>query len=154
MEYIEYDEDDIKGNLLSRNETNKFECNICLKKLKCPASLRGHIKDQHHTLEKQHVCKECGQIFKHSSEMKNHIKAIHRGVKYKCDICGHALRSKMAIKGHISSVHDKITFKCDLCEKTFRNKWGLKRHKISIHVGEGRDFHVHYVHMKQGGNKI
>ena len=72
--------------------------------------------------------------------LKQHVQAIHEGVKYTCDQCGKQVTQKQSLKLHvqtlhIQSAHEDTKFTCSQCDKQFTSKGYLKLHIQSAHEG-------------------
>ena len=47
----------------------------------------------------------------------NHVRAIHKGIRYSCEECGHQFTQKGDLARHKKSVHGiKRDYPCDLCD--------------------------------------
>ena len=85
-------------------------------------------------------CEFCGKLFTKQNNLNQHIKCVHKGVKYKCDFCPKEFWNHRYVKVHIKSVHEGVReHQCNQCEKTFIELKGLKRH-IKIFHQEGENF--------------
>ena len=84
---------------------------------------------------KNHKCEHCGKNFSRAENLKNHIKAVHEGVKaYKCDFCEKSFPQYQHLKTHVKAIHERIKDqKCDYCEKSFTQAGNLRRHIKAVH---------------------
>ena len=95
--------------------------------------LKNHTSQ---TLErkKKYSCDICDKISTSSSNLRNHIKAIHEGVNFECKSCPKIFATAGILRNHTKIVHEGIElFKCDICDKSCSNKQNLQTH-ITKHI--------------------
>ena len=148
-----------------RDSRTLFQCGVCTEKYKDPSQLAQHIRARHgvsersvrcgeclkvfkfvshlrehavvHTGEKPFKCEECSSQFGQASNLRAHVKTIHRLERpYKCEACPAAFPSQPALVGH-SQIHTEARpYRCDLCPSAFPNPKYLHKHKKKTHRGE------------------
>jgi len=79
-----------------------------------------------------YTCTECEYKTVALSNLKNHILAIHEGVKFKCDQCSREFTSKSNLQAHIRSKHEEKKYNCMQCAMQFTSSNRLSEHIINI----------------------
>ena len=78
------------------------------------AELRAHMKKihekkrQHEVSKEAFYCDQCSFTSKNRTQLRDHIEAIHEGVRYTCQTCGHIAPSKAMLKRHIKLKHEAL----------------------------------------------
>ncbi|CAG4969580.1 unnamed protein product [Colias eurytheme] len=123
------------------NETHvnipvEYSCKLCDYRTNSYRSYRYHL-DKHRTGNVQ--CKECGNIFVHTSGLKTHIRAVHKAIAYlhKCDVCGKSYKRRSALFTH-KQTHTQTGAYCASCDLTFKTQSTLIQHlkMSSKHVSD------------------
>lgn len=84
------------------------------------------------TLEKKYICKYCELEFNRPQDLANHVKSIHKPVKYGKRICESCGKEVSAQKGsynlHLKScLKRKTPYKCERCGKEVTEWYGSGR---------------------------
>lgn len=109
-----------------------FRCPTCHKSFSSKAVLDKHIKKDPHN----HVCHECGKVFKGQGDLIEH-ELKHKGIKsFLCDVCGTSFVNLSALRKHKSNHNPVRSHHCDECGKNFNKREHLKRHIITKHSDE------------------
>jgi len=87
-----------------------------------------------HTGVKNFPCPECGKKFKSNYDLNRHRDTVHLGNKPCCPFCGKHLAN---IRQHIRVVHKQIRFPCTICKKQMTTKAELKKHYAKCHYSMG-----------------
>ena len=75
-------------------------------------------------------CDICNKLFSNKSNLRKHIKNIHKKIKFKCEICDKEFSQKDNLLSHKRNIHSKsVEFECTVCEKKFNRKGNLQAHK-------------------------
>lgn len=85
-----------------------------------------------------YFCDTCGEIFKFSNKLREHIDKKHLKIKnYVCDLCPMRFYQKQDLKRHIVRHIPKefrdFSATCDECGKVLFNRFTLKSHKELVH---------------------
>ena len=92
-------------------------------------------KSKEANLELEHICEDCGELFKSKKALKNHISSAHKMPKYSCEKCGIEINSKEDLQKHIKQKHPelvKTNFSCPFCsDSEFKSK---PFNKIKSHI--------------------
>jgi len=91
-------------------------------------------KKEKKSLKVEHICTECGKIFKTKKQFKRHQRS-HDIASVQCEICAKTFSERSHLVIHQKSIHEGLTYKCNSCDQTFTQKQNLTRHVASIHVG-------------------
>eukprot|EP00088_Acartia_fossae_P033700 TRINITY_DN34534_c0_g1_i4.p1 TRINITY_DN34534_c0_g1~~TRINITY_DN34534_c0_g1_i4.p1 ORF type:complete len:522 (-),score=114.34 TRINITY_DN34534_c0_g1_i4:45-1565(-) len=120
------------------SEGTGHQCEICGFRATCMSNMVKHRLS--HKLEPMHfMCNECGETFYRMSTLKDHMKKVHEGFKYKCDYCDYTCSArKNVLDEHIKRVHLGTVFEvCMECGAKVGTKRDLLTHKATIH-GKGK----------------
>ncbi|KAA8495337.1 Zinc finger and BTB domain-containing protein 14 [Porphyridium purpureum] len=81
------------------------------------------------------MCLRCSLAFRQISHLKEHINAIHRGLRpHVCEICKQTFTRAGNLKQHERQVHsDERPYACDQCGKSFKLPARLKTHVREVH---------------------
>ena len=95
--------------------------------------MKMHMKEEHDFQKNQ--CSICKMIFKCSSNMRNHVREVHEGLKrinktiHVCDLCGHISKSLKLHKNHMKNKHENpFPFNCANCKDKFSKEEELYEH--------------------------
>ena len=84
-----------------------------------------------------YICEECGQRFKDTKMLEEHIAYKHRTQEpLPCDVCGLVLANIQLLQTHVTNIHvpAPTQIKCQYCEKTAGNEDSLRTHINDEHV--------------------
>ena len=118
----------------------KYKCNFC----EFETALKYHQKEHELNVhigkrtEIQCLSLNCEKVFYTKSNMMNHYRSIHRGIKYSCewDGCTYQAKRTQSVKHHTDKVHKNKIPKmhtCNLCSYQSQVKASLKKHIKSVH---------------------
>ena len=119
----------------SIHEGVKHPCNICGKEFSQKSHMRTH-RDTVHLKQTKLECKQCDYKAYHSNHLKNHINAIHLGIKYSCNECDHQATQKSSLKAHMRRIHSIGELKCNCCSATFLKEQYRRKHISEVHGDE------------------
>ena len=94
--------------------------------------MRTH-RDTVHLKQTKLECKQCDYKAYHSNHLKNHINAIHLGIKYSCNECDHQATQKSSLKAHMRRMHSIGELKCKCCPATFMKEKLRNKHIAEEH---------------------
>lgn len=144
---------------LKKHKTNKHDIDVkwhhcdfgkCKMKFKMPGDLKRH-KQTHGIGAGLFGCEDCGDRFNTNTNLKRHIKNVHKidTVWYYCNHkkCNYKTTSKATRDSHINRKHCKnpVLYKCDFekCTYISKGKPDLYRHKQNIHNVNVKWFYCH-----------
>ncbi|XP_063765909.1 zinc finger protein 135-like [Eleginops maclovinus] len=96
------------NNMISqtRKHTDEkpYACPICGNRYKMTCHIKEHMRT--HTGERPYLCYTCGKSFNRSSNMTKHAQTQHKESKpFKCICCGQRFRLLVVFKRHMKKVH-------------------------------------------------
>ena len=99
----------LKFHMYTKHEKRlEIPCAICHKTFKQKRCLDKHTKHFHGDGEQGVACQLCDKVLYDSRVLKNHILAVHEGIKkYKCDFCEAGFSHKVSLSNHIKQCHLK-----------------------------------------------
>lgn len=110
-----------------------FRCDVCDKEFNCQSKLLTHMKT--HKEKPTYYCEKCGEAFKNSNKLTNHIESMHTeyfdalGSAFQCKLCNQEFVTHDLVLQHINQIHLHIsTLLCHICGKSFMNKVRLNTH--------------------------
>ena len=86
-----------------QSEIKLFPCSQCENSFSNKSDLKFHIRTVH-----KHVCSLCGKSFPRPGKLKLHVSAVHEKSKpFGCSVCDYTCATKSALTEHVSNVHEK-----------------------------------------------
>ena len=127
--------------LLHENQTEETcFCNKCGKMFQKESVLITHMR-LHMGLD-PYPCTLCSKTFRHSSNLKRHLKSHVDGTEetavvhsYYCHLCGKGYTARASLHVHLNTHNGVKPHKCTYCPASFTQVSHLKRH-IKSHSGE------------------
>ena len=110
----------------------EFKCSGCDFSAASLYKLNRHETEAH---TPSFVCSECGQGLPTESQLNEHLRRVHEGVRFSCPNCDFTADRMSTITCHVRRFHSdgSAKFKCDQCYRTFAEKSYLGVHKRRIH---------------------
>ena len=103
-----YLEESEKVEVDKTENSDGFNCDICIKVLKSKANLTNHDKKYHMVKGRNlYKCDNCNEKFDDKPKLKYHITKEHIG----CTICQKIFPTITSLNNHITAVHDKLNTK-------------------------------------------
>ena len=117
------------------HEGIRFPCDQCEKVYIFKPSLQEHVKRAHGGAESyKYECDECGKKFYEKKYVQTHKETLHEGKRaFQCTLCGNSYKRSTGLKNHMNSVHLHLRFTCDHCSKSYTQLAHLKIHLKSEH---------------------
>ena len=73
-------------------------------------------------VQPDHICDICEKKYSSKYTLVQHVKSIHKEIKYSCDHCDFETTQESALRTHIKSVHEKVKYSCNQCDHQFTLK--------------------------------
>ena len=115
-----------------------LECKQCQYKCRKRKPLQTHMLEEHNEII--YLCEHCEKIFKDKTEMQEHERGVHGGIKYPCPEldCSYSTPDIQSLEEHIESTHQDLSHKheishCKRCDFTTSNPKLLKCHEDTFH---------------------
>ena len=130
----------LKRHVEIEHEGVRYSCNYCEYKAKDNSSVTWHNKWEHSNKPNILIeCKECDAKFKHSYNLKIHIKAKHQGFSenFACNSCTLNFKYRSTLKKHFKSKHSGVIdiLSWNKCDYKTEYKKTLQRHELIKHEG-------------------
>ena len=95
------------------------------------------VKDEQYIdpLRQKFACDQCQFVTTQASKLKEHIFAVHEGIRHPCDQCDYTATYRQSLKEHKDSIHNGIRYPCSHCSDVFTKASSLKIHVKSKHEG-------------------
>ncbi|KAL0970263.1 hypothetical protein UPYG_G00239640 [Umbra pygmaea] len=104
-------------------------CPDCGKVFKSLSNFKLH--QQTHTGARPYCCELCGKFFTTAWKLRNHQLVIHRKEKpLECPACGKCFATKSYLDRHANVHSTEKPFQCLVCQKSFKRKNCLKEHTM------------------------
>ena len=111
-----------------------YECLVCGEGFKESRVVQEHVRI--HVSDKPFKCDECGKCYSDHDTLGRH-KRVHTGEKpFVCKHCGIRFTWPQTLKKHCHTEHgESLKFQCPDCGKAFTDSNRLEEH-VRIHTGE------------------
>ena len=123
------------------NQQERYsQCDLCGLSFSSEKGLKTHTRLVHIKQIKQRLqikdikklgCDDCEYIETTTGNLKVHVLAKHKGIRFKCDDCEYSGTTKGNLNVHVLAKHKGIRFKCDDCEYSGTTSGNLKVHVLS-----------------------
>ena len=91
---------------------------------------------------RSHDCAQCDAKFQYNYLLRQHVQAVHEGIKFQCPECGKEYNKRQTLNSHIKYVHEKVReFSCPFCSYAASQNSDLKKHMRRVHkvdLGQGK----------------
>ena len=121
-----HDAQSLKKHIEAVHTKIKRVCPLCGATV---TSLSGHMNAVHAD-NRKFACPNCDKRFKSKYDLSRHRDNVHLGHKPACPYCGKHLAN---LDQHIRVVHKQIRFTCTICSKQLNTKADLRKHVDKIH---------------------
>ena len=90
-----------------------------------------------HGVSRPFPCSQCNKRFKTKNTMQTHLNKTHVTVRrYVCNLCGDSFKQSHHLAQHMVHHSDARPFACTLCDKAYKVKHDLKLHCRRVHQME------------------
>lgn len=72
-----------------------------------PEAYIANVNLSNSKIHQKWKCKECSQIFTNKSNILQHIRAVHRLIRFNCSICSKSFSRPNNCRNHMRSIHHK-----------------------------------------------
>jgi len=124
-----HDSQSLKKHIEAVHLKLKRVCPLCGSTVSC---LSAHMNAVHADV-RNFPCDMCEKKFKSNYDLTRHRDSVHLGNKAACPMCGKRISN---LNQHIRVVHKQIKFNCTLCIKKYNTKSELHKHIKVAHPAE------------------
>ena len=117
----EFEEED--DSTVLKNKPEQLRGNI-------PHKQRQHFEKDH---ENKYLCDKCDYKATKTFNLRQHIAAIHEGVRYSCEQCDYKATTPSNLKQHRKCRHEGVKYPCDQCTYIASQPFSLHYHVKSNH---------------------
>ena len=135
-----YDENEIESSSAWHESSQQIsvpsdssQCQLCSAVFAHRTNMLNHVRNKHEGV--RYPCSQCDYKATKQFNLKIHTESVHEGVKYPCNQCNHKATQRIGLKKHIESVHEGIKYPCNQCNHKATQRIGLKTHIESVHEG-------------------
>ncbi|GBP42755.1 Zinc finger protein 208 [Eumeta japonica] len=112
-------------------ESLSVACLVCGANFRTFGPLLTHTNKNHKGCSSI-LCDACGQHFKYSQLLKEHIKSVHQNCTVLCTKCGVSFDTKNKLRTHEQRSHGR-KFKCLVCPEMFPSHYKRSQHMAEEH---------------------
>ena len=125
-----------------KDGAHKYVCDQCEEKFCTAAFLKEHSNALHGEIKEENSCVLCPTTCQSTSDLKEHIKSVHKEKVFKCLFCPKTFLKKGHFENHKLLYHKKNSFglKCLRCNSNFKNKFCLERHQKEVRIGDSPQY--------------
>lgn len=129
----------LKAHQTQHVNNGECKCNKCNKEFKIFFAFMNHIKTCNGVVQKQYVCKHCGEIFEQGYRLATHVSVKHSKSKglqnFECPFCNKKMYcNKGAYKMHVNMHDEKLREEWSQKSKRSINKFYASNCERSIQV--------------------
>jgi len=121
-----HDSQSLKKHVEAVHLKLKRVCPLCGSTVSC---LSAHMNAVHADV-RNFPCDMCDKKFKSNYDLTRHRDSVHLGNKAECPMCGKRISN---LNQHIRVVHKQIKFNCSLCIKKYNTRSELQKHVRVAH---------------------
>ena len=130
-----------------RNPDFLYRCNDCSKAYGSKQALGYHMNRIHEEVNLEIPCDICEKTFCMEQNLDDHMREVHRNLKYDCHLCPAEFKRQSNLNHHYEVKHNTILnnfyldsnseifeyFECDQCDHKTREKRTLTHHIKFVH---------------------
>ena len=106
----------------------KFECPHCERKFTKKSELNDHVKTVHEGVRFKCTFPDCGKVFSWRRSLQYHARQHDGEYKHMCEICNRGFFSNDFYTSHMNAHYGIKAFECGLCGKKYATTSNLSRH--------------------------
>lgn len=85
------------------------------------------------TGKRSHRCPLCSKTYAQKGNLKTHVNAVHKNIRYECSVCCKKFATKHYLNKHENIHTRKRLYQCYLCSKNFTALSNLSAHISALH---------------------
>ena len=119
---------DLKRHQKWKHQGQRYQCTKCEKDYARKELLRDHVQSVHEGMDLSVACDECDKICTSVSNLSDHKRLVHKGIRVTCNDCGKKYKNKQHLKEHQDTVHLGVRHKCQVCSKVYKTLKSFQLH--------------------------
>jgi hypothetical protein len=119
---------------VEKSLNNQHMCDVCGQLFNSLSNFKYH--KEIHLQESKQACTECGNEFLTKKRLQVHINQVHSsGNRWQCDLCGISFKLRTSLNTHVRHIHKDPKYQCTKCNQEFHRRYVFLQH-LPLCIGE------------------